>query len=244
MGYLVATSGRVRLPEELEHQALTVLEVDLGPREGWFDADQPVDDLGELARFVGADLARDGDWLVLTTDRHGDPKWSDQATAFYAGLARFVHEGEVTLRGEDGAQWTYRYSPEGMTTVGTSGWKGATPAGPVDQPPPSAGPGAASGPAAPEPPVGDPRPAADPPPWQSQLPPPQPRPAQNPESPGDEGAGTPPPTPGYPPADSPFWSDSTPAPRSTARTVGMGLLLILGIILLVGVAALTAGMVG
>jgi hypothetical protein len=127
MGYLVESSGRLLLPELLEPQVLTVLEVELQPHQGWFHQDEieAVDTLADLARFVGADVTRDGDWLVVATDEQGDPKWSEQATAFYAGLARWVLKGEVRFQGEDGSQWSYRYTPEGMVQDGVNGWDGA-----------------------------------------------------------------------------------------------------------------------
>ncbi len=140
MGYLVASTGRLLLPEPLEPQVLTVLEVELLRHQGWFaEGDvEAVDTLADLARFAGADLARDGDWLVVSTDEEGDPKWSEQATAFYAGLARFVLQGEVRFQGEDGVQWAYRYTPDGMVQDGTNGWDGAAGQGGGEAPPPPA----------------------------------------------------------------------------------------------------------
>jgi hypothetical protein len=108
MGYLVQSSGRLLLPERLEPQVLAVLEVELLRHDGWFHEDdvEVVDSLRDLARYAAADLTRDGDWLTVTTDRDGDPKWSDQAAAFYTGLARFVLQGEVRVEGEDGQRWS------------------------------------------------------------------------------------------------------------------------------------------
>jgi hypothetical protein len=143
MAYLVATAGRIHLPEHLEHQALTVLEVELSPHEGRFHPDQPVDDLATLARYVGADVAREGDWLVFSTDRAGEPVWSQQAAAFYAGLGRFAADGEVQLRGQDGAHWAYRYTSDGVTELGTRGGTDVVdaaepePAPPPTEPPPA-----------------------------------------------------------------------------------------------------------
>ncbi len=143
MSYLVATAGRIRLPENLEQQALTVLEVELQSLQGRFHPDMPVADLAALARFAGADLSREGEWLVLGTDRAGEPLWSQQADAFYTGLGRFVTDGEVQLRGQDGAQWAYRYTSEGVAEVGTKpdGGLGAgaapNPAPPGSSAPPS-----------------------------------------------------------------------------------------------------------
>ena len=125
MGYTVETAGRLLLPERLEPQALTVLEVELAGREGPFDADTHVDSLGELAGFAGAAVRREGDWLLLTTDVDGDPKWSDQATGFYTGLARWVHQGEVHLAGEDGGRWSYQFGPDGVIQLGQNAWDGS-----------------------------------------------------------------------------------------------------------------------
>lgn len=215
MGYLVESSGRLLLPEPLEPQALTVLEVELlRHQSGWFREDdvEAVDTLADLGRFVGAALSRDGDWLVVTTDDQGDPKWSDQATAFYVGLARWVRDGEVRFLGEDGQQWSYRYTADGTVHSGVNGWDGAG--------------GGAPGP--------EPRPAPPPP-----APPP---PAPPPSAPS-----SPPPEPGAwgkpPPEQQDFWADS-PEPRSGGRTVAMTVLLVVGVLLIIGVASLAAGMVG
>jgi hypothetical protein len=142
MAYLVATAGRVHLPEHLEEQALTVLEVELTPHQGRFHPDEPVDDLTTLARYVGAEVSREGDWLVFSTDRAGEPMWSEQASAFYTGLGRFVTDGEVQLRGQDGAHWAYRYSPDGVTEHGTRGGTETEPAqvDPVPAPAPAPAP--------------------------------------------------------------------------------------------------------
>ena len=101
MGYLVATTGRLLLPPRLERQALTVAEHRMAARDGWFDPDSEpeVDTLADLATYAGVTLSRDGDWLTVTTDLQGDPKWSDQAEEFYLSIAEFVREGEVHLRG-------------------------------------------------------------------------------------------------------------------------------------------------
>jgi hypothetical protein len=160
MGYLVESSGRLLLPEPLEPQVLTVLEVELLRHQGWFREEEVevVDTLADLARFVGADLARDGDWLVVSTDEGGDPKWSEQATAFYEGLARWVLKGDVRFEGEDGAQWSYRYGPDGMVQEGPNGWDGA-PGQEPDAAPPQAQPAPPARPAPPAevaPPAGPP----------------------------------------------------------------------------------------
>jgi hypothetical protein len=125
MSYPVETSGTLLLPQELERQALTVLEVELATRAGAFDDTQHVDDLAALAHFAGAHVRRDGEWLQLATATEGVPEWSDQATAFYVGLARWVQQGEVHLMGQDGARWSYRYGPDGVIQVGQNGWDGS-----------------------------------------------------------------------------------------------------------------------
>ena len=125
MSYTVETTGTLLLPEQLERQALTVLEVELAGRQGPYDDSQHVEDLAGLARFAGAEVRRDGDSLQLTTLVGADREWSDQATAFYVGLARWVHQGEVHLTGQDGARWSYRYGPDGVIQVGQNGWDGS-----------------------------------------------------------------------------------------------------------------------
>ena len=125
MSYAVETTGTLLLPEELERQALTVLEVELAGRQGAFDDSQHVDDLASLARFAGAEVRRDGEQIHLASSAGSSPEWSDQATAFYVGLARWVHQGEVHLVGQDGARWSYRYGPDGVIQVGQNGWDGS-----------------------------------------------------------------------------------------------------------------------
>ena len=221
MGYLVESSGRLLLPEPLEPQVLTVLEVELLRHPGWFHEEQveAVDTLADLARFVGADVTRDGDWLVVSTDEQGDPKWSEQATAFYAGLARWVLKGDVTLQGEDGAEWSYRYGPDGMVQDGVNGWDGAPAQGAAAAVTPPA-----SHPSAPSPPL-----AAPVTPPSSVTPPVPPAPAEE-----EAWAATP---------AQDFWADD-PAPRQGNRTVAMTLLLVVGVVLIIGVAFLASGMVG
>lgn len=95
MGYLVETNGRLRIPLDHENAALEALKAAMAAREGWFDPDDAtwIESLDDLAAFAAAvTITRAGDWLLLTTDQSGDPKWSDQATAFTpnsrAGSAR------------------------------------------------------------------------------------------------------------------------------------------------------------
>ena len=125
MRYAIETTGRLLLPEQLETQALTVLEHELAARPGPFSDADDVATLAELAGSAGAAVRREGDWLLLATDTSGAPTWSDQATAFYVGLARWVREGQVDLRGEDGAAWSYRFGPDGVIQVGQNGWDGS-----------------------------------------------------------------------------------------------------------------------
>src|SRR5688500_2122880 len=106
MTYAVETSGHLVLPAELERQALTVLEVELVTRQGPLEDPEAVDAFAELAAVAGAAVRREDDRLQLSTATLGTPQWSDQATAFYAGLARWVREGEVHLVGQDGARWS------------------------------------------------------------------------------------------------------------------------------------------
>lgn len=133
MGYLVTTTGRLRLAPDHESAALDALKAAMAARDGWYDAEEwPVESLDELASFAAsATVAREGDWLVLTTDEAGDPKWSDQATAFYVELSRWVGAGSVAFVGEDDETWGYSYAAGGLTQSGVNGWDGsAEPFGP------------------------------------------------------------------------------------------------------------------
>lgn len=143
MGYDVETSGRILLPAAAETTAVTVLEVRMAAADGGFAADHAldVDSVADLAPYVGARVERDGDWLLLRTAEAAAP-WSAQATAFYRGLEGWATDGEVFVRGRDGVQWSYRYSPVGVTQVGTNGWDGSgnvpNPATPTPPAPPLA----------------------------------------------------------------------------------------------------------
>lgn len=204
MGYAFETSGRVLLPEAVEHRPLTPG----GPT------------LEELGSEAGVRTVRDGDWLLLVTDRNTEPTWSPASARFFALLSRWVAEGEVRLRGEDGATWSYRYSPEGLTQDGVS----------------------------PEPvvaPLQDEatRPLIAP----SRVPPKDgaslPAQMQSPAVPYPTEAEAPPLPQHTPPPSSPRWA---PAPHrhpstSSMRTLGMTLLLFFGVFLIVGVALLASG---
>lgn len=237
MGYLVVTSGRILLPEPLEGQALAVLEVELGPLQGPFDADDlsvlgsPVESFADLAAVAGVRMVREAEWLSVSTDLEGEPTWSDQAAAFWTGLGRFATDGEIVVRGADGATWGYRYTGAG---VERSGEPGSPPAGAT---PPV---GASSGPSPAEPEAqGDapdgPTPPAGPPATGGSVgwPPPV-DPSEHPSS--GAAAGTPP-DGGY----GAFFDDRAPAPRSPGRTAAMTALLVVGVLLIVAVAMLTAG---
>lgn len=128
MGYTVETDGKVLLPRDREQAAFESLSAAMADRQGWFhpdDPEWPVRSLTELVSFVAAAVDRDGDWLLLTTDEEGDPKWSEQATAFYTELASWVTEGSVVLSGEDGLEWSYTYGGGRLTQSGTNGWDGS-----------------------------------------------------------------------------------------------------------------------
>jgi hypothetical protein len=261
VGYLVETSGRVLLPQELERQALTVLEVRMGGLQGWFDADDVhVDTLEELAQFAATSVRRDGDWLVLSTDTDGDPKWSEQASEFYRSLGSFVREGEVHVRGEDGQAWSYLYSGGAVTQRGDNGWDGTPGSAPAAASPPGAAPAppapaSQAPPSAPEPPGSSP---VAPPPGGEDL---GPAPSQF-RYPGSEERPEPPPAPYGPGASAPTgpppgpplqqgpgvpdyradraWAD--PPPASTGRTLLMVTLLVVGVVLIIGLALLVSGL--
>lgn len=142
MGYVVETTGRILLPLEREDAAFPAVVAAVAQRDGWFDPDDeqwPITSLADLAPVAGASVERDGDWLVLATDEDGDPKWSEQATAFYAELAGWVSEGTVHLSGEDGTDWSYSYAEGRLAQSGINGWDGANePFGdPVEDEPPA-----------------------------------------------------------------------------------------------------------
>jgi hypothetical protein len=241
VGYLVATTGRLLLPSGLERQALTVAEHRMSARQGWFDPDAGhVDSLDDLAAYAGVRLQRDGEWLTLTTDHDGDPKWSEQAEEFYRSLSDFVQEGEVHLRGEDGSTWSYTYAGGALAQQGDNGWDeppatgGATA---VEQDPPAAPPQTAP----PGPPVT--RPAQPPESSERPSPPPAAEPQEGGFSyPGKEDrppSASPPPTPPVP-AWTPGEDDDAP-PASPGRAVAMTALLVVGVLLIIGLALVVSG---
>lgn len=212
MGYLVATSGRILLPASVESQALTVLEVRVAQRPGRYSPDVPVEGLDDLARYAGATAQREGDWVTLSTRKDEPPTWSDQAAAFYENLSGWAREGEVRLESQDGSRWTYLYEPETVRTLGS---------------PPGAAPRSTSTPVAP--PTAAPEPPA-------------------PAAPAPPAPATEPPLP--PPAAPPAWEIppsllggvDEPPRANGARTGLMILLLVAGVICIIGLAALVAGL--
>ena len=140
MGYGVATTGRLLLPADRDGAAFDAVSAVMAAHDGWYDPDDdewPITSLADLAAVAGARVERDGEWLVLDTDEEGDPKWPDQATAFYVELAPLVSGGSVLLSGEDGTEWIYTYADGTITQSGVNGWDGSTePFGdPVDEEP-------------------------------------------------------------------------------------------------------------
>ncbi|QYJ03873.1 OprD family porin [Nocardioides panacisoli] len=125
MGYSMATAGLLVLPAEQEPRALDAARGAMAPLQGWFDGDADLGTLDDLARYVGAAVTRDGERLLLATDEDGDPKWSDQATAFYLAIAPFVSAGEVRFVGEDERSWQYRYEDGALRQDGINGWDGS-----------------------------------------------------------------------------------------------------------------------
>ena len=129
MGYTVAPEGRLHLPASDDPAAVAAVKAAWAGRPGWYKPgtadDRPADTLADIASYAAAALARDGDWVELTYDDEGDPKWSEQATAFYVAIAPFVHSGTVALRGEDDAQWSYTFHNGQISQSGWNGWDGS-----------------------------------------------------------------------------------------------------------------------
>jgi hypothetical protein len=244
VGYLVATTGRLLLPSKLERQALTVAEHRMAGRQGWFDPDtEHVDSLADLAAVAGVTLTRSGDWLTVATDHEGDPKWSEQAEEFYRALSGFVQDGEVHLRGEDGSTWSYAYSPGGLEQHGSTGGDGTPDPGaaPATTPPLSD-----ESPTSSEPPTPRPSDAAQP----GSEPPPADEPGFI-SYPGQTSRRPAPPQPSQPSAgpptgsESPSWgptaADDQPPPASRGRVLAMTALLVVGVMLIIGLALLASG---
>ncbi|SIN32171.1 hypothetical protein [Micromonospora cremea] len=127
MGYLVQPSGRLNLPGSDEVAAVAAVKAAMAVRDGWFTPDlfPSHDTLADMAEAAGASIIRDGDWVEFGYDDEGDPKWSDQATAFYVAIAPFVRSGIVHIEGEDGAGWSYTYADGQITQRGWNGWDGS-----------------------------------------------------------------------------------------------------------------------
>jgi hypothetical protein len=126
VGYNVSVSGTVWLSQADEARLVPLLRDDMLDAEGWLDSDEPVANLNDLATFAGASCWRERDQVHFADDREGDPKWSEQATAFYLGLGHVVVRGEIRVRGEDDETWRYTYTPEGPVQHGLNGWDGST----------------------------------------------------------------------------------------------------------------------
>ncbi|MEV0460115.1 hypothetical protein [Catellatospora methionotrophica] len=128
MGYSVHPSGHLELPEAQDAAAVAAVKAAWHGRRGWYkpdaDAYAPGETLSGIARYAGASITRDGDRIAFGHDDEGDPKWSEQATAFYVAIAPFVRTGAVHIEGEDGARWSYTYADGQLTQQGCNGWDG------------------------------------------------------------------------------------------------------------------------
>jgi hypothetical protein len=127
VGYLVEPSGRLNLAESDDAAAVAAVKAAWVVRDGWFDPDvfPSSDTLADIAWAAAATVTRDGDWIEFSYDDEGDPKWSDQATAFYVAIAPFVRSGIVHIEGEDDARWSYTYADGQITQQGWNGWDGS-----------------------------------------------------------------------------------------------------------------------
>ncbi|MEV4534153.1 hypothetical protein AB0J82_10005 [Asanoa sp. NPDC049518] len=127
MGYLVWPSGRLHLPASDDLAAVAAATAAWARHDGWFGPGDsaPGDTLADVAEFAAASITRDGDWIEFRYDDAGDPKWSEQATAFYVAIAPFVRSGTVKIEGEDGSTWSYTYADGKVTQDGWNGWDGS-----------------------------------------------------------------------------------------------------------------------
>jgi hypothetical protein len=125
VGYLVRPSGRLSLPVADEPAAVRAATASFAGRGGWFGTGDDGDTLADIAWVGTATVTRDGDWIDFGDDDDNDPKWSDQATAFYVAIAPFVRAGTVRFQGEDGAEWSYTYAGGRVTQDGWNGWDGS-----------------------------------------------------------------------------------------------------------------------
>ncbi|MEU8286920.1 hypothetical protein AB0C01_21565 [Micromonospora sp. NPDC048905] len=128
MGYTVRPSGRLNPPESDDDAAAAAAQAAMAGQAGWYkpDASPSIDTVADLAVEARASIIRDGDWIEFGYDDEGDPKWSNQATAFYVAIAPFVRSGALHIEGEDGAQWSYTYVDGQITQQGWNGWDGST----------------------------------------------------------------------------------------------------------------------
>ncbi|MBS43343.1 MAG: hypothetical protein CMH83_09325 [Nocardioides sp.] len=132
MGYTVEATGAVVLPADREQAAYDAAREAMTAHQGWFsvdlvdDPESPVTDLSSLVDFAGAAMTRDGDRLLVSPAVDSDPKWSDQATAFWVALAPYADAGMVAFEGEDGETWMYRYLDGVLVQDGRNGFDGST----------------------------------------------------------------------------------------------------------------------
>lgn len=127
VGYSVWPSGRLHLPASDDAAATAAAKAAMAEQSGWYDpgAAGANDTLVDIAIEARASITRDGDWIEFDHDDEGDPKWSNQAMAFYVAIAPFVRSGVVHIEGEDGARWSYTYTDGQMTQQGWNGWDGS-----------------------------------------------------------------------------------------------------------------------
>lgn len=126
VGYNVEPSGRLNLSESDDDAAVAAAKAACAERDGWFNPDlfPRSQTLADLASVAAASITREGDWIAFGHSE-GDPKWSDQATAFYVAIAPFVRSGVVHIHGEDGSRWSYTYADGQLTQQGWNGWDGS-----------------------------------------------------------------------------------------------------------------------
>jgi hypothetical protein len=124
MGYVVEPSGRLHLPQADDAAAVAAVKAAWAAHGGGLDLDEfpPSDTLADIAWVAAASVTRDGEWIEFGYDDEGDPKWSDQATAFYVEIAPFVRSGTVHILGENTETWSYTYADGQITQQGCNGW--------------------------------------------------------------------------------------------------------------------------
>ncbi|MDG4805593.1 hypothetical protein O7634_02320 [Micromonospora sp. WMMD1120] len=126
VGYSVWPSGRLHLPESDDAAATAAAKAAMAEQGGGYQPDADANEtLVDIACEARASIIRDGDWVEFDHDDEGDPKWSNQATAFYVAIAPFVRSGVVQIEGEDGARWSYTYADGRVTQQGWNGWDGS-----------------------------------------------------------------------------------------------------------------------